>query len=127
MNIEEAIKRLKSIKKYMPKKKENRYMDIEVENIEAIETVLADRERLKEENKNLKIVLNEQIKQNEQLQFENEKYVNRLGVTIVPLKDNYISKDKIKEKIELLKMEEHYDYIDHKKEIAVLQKLLKEG
>ena len=40
----------------------------------------------------------------------------------------FISKDKIKEKIEVLRMKEHYDYIDNKKEIQVLQELLeKEG
>lgn len=38
--------------------------------------------------------------------------------------DNSIPKEVIEKKIEILKMEEHYDYIDNKKAITVLQELL---
>lgn len=40
--------------------------------------------------------------------------------------DNSIPKELIEKEIEILKMEEHYDYIDNKKVITVLQEILEE-
>ena len=69
----------------------------------------------------------------ETLQADINSVIKDLGLTedliiademVQEIKQKYISKDKIKEKIEVLKMEEHYDYIDNKKEIQVLQELL---
>ena len=57
-----------------------------------------------------------------------ERGYNLPDIYLLKTEDGYVSKDKIKEKIEVLRMKEHYDYIDNKKEIQVLQELLeKEG
>ena len=99
MNIDKAIEYTKNFIKYFNKNKDDgnkANLIVLGEEIQAIETVLAELEKYK-------------------------KYY----ATEVNLFNKYISKDKIKKKIEVLKMEEHYDYIDNKKEIQVLQELLK--
>lgn len=45
--------------------------------------------------------------------------------SLVDNKD-FISKDKIREKISILEMEEYYDYLDYKRSIKILRELLEE-
>lgn len=75
-------------------------------------------EKQQKEIEELKIVLNAQIKQNEQLKFENKRYTDKLCYVIPPQKDDYISKQKIKDRYEQLK---HYDYIETKELIKLLE------
>ena len=39
---------------------------------------------------------------------------------------NYVPKQKVKDKIEVLRMEEKYDYLDNKRTIQILEELLEE-
>lgn len=100
MNIEESIKVLEKIKEMFLHLKnygwiEDFKRDFDTDKtIQAIETVLADRERL--------------IKDNYKLDRENQK--------LFEIQFEYISKDKIKEKIEELKNENYQ--ISQESEIA---------
>lgn len=132
-NIEEAIERLKSIKEiYAEEEGKSVYMDIEVDDIEAIETVLADRERLEEENDRLKNI--NKIINKEKL---DDKYEEALEKVMTKFLNNNIEKDfipkqVIKDKIEELEQayedskdeygESPYFYPDYT--INILQELL---
>lgn len=89
MSIEEDIKTLeKMIEKSRDLREEDFYKLIGIKQIQAIANVLKDREKLKEENKDLKIKVNSKL----------------VGTTAEVkleeiLKNDYISKDKIKENI----------------------------
>lgn len=74
----------------------------------------------------LKIILSAQINQNEQLRFENKRYVNELCYVIPSQKDDYILKQKIKDKIEKIKkMPRAYDEYWNA-QLEVLEELLEE-
>ena len=56
---------------------------------------------------------------------ENYREYTKAIETVLNHIDNSIPKEKVEKKIEILKMEERYDYIDNKKAITALQELLK--
>ena len=152
MNIEEAIKILEKMRRENINASVNActgaMCEIWRNEAKALETVLrglnryieSDYETICLENNHLLEQLEKEEERRkcfecnfETLQADINSVIKDLGLTedliiademVQEIKQKYISKDKIKEKIEVLKMEEHYDYIDNKKEIQVLQELL---
>lgn len=84
----------------------------------------ADRMKLEEAIKFLKNVAESQKELEDCKTTAFYKNENKAIETTLNYIDNSISKEVIEKKIEILKMEEHYDYIDNKKAITVLQEIL---
>lgn len=99
-----------------------------IDCVNAIEEILQDYTRQKqinEEHRKINGELREKVKE---LDTKNDELLKDLYSTnciIADLSDS-IPKQKIKDKIEILKMEEHYDYLNNKKTIGILQELLQE-
>lgn len=102
MEIKEAIKQLESLKEDRKNFLENdpEHDEIFLEDIEAIDTVLQALEKLQEENKKLKTKNRTQKQLTERVR---EVTTEQVVSTIEEFEKDYISKDKIKEKIEELK------------------------
>ena len=73
------------------------------------------------------------IKKIKELEEENKKLKAKIDVTnwqektaYESLKEKYIPVQKVKDKIEVLRMEEKYDYLDNKRTIQILEELLEE-
>ncbi len=126
-NIEKAIDIIKSI---------DCLDDIELE--QAIKTVINELERLQDENEKWQsayleekeeqfklIKLNQHIqKENEELKKANKCYINSIHSIVPVLNQDYIEKQKIKDKIEEVKNEE--DLYARGNIIAILLELLEE-
>ena len=116
--LEEAVKKLKEIQEtnraWLKETKDENCEKLYLRDIEAIETVLKELKRLQEENN--------------KLERANKTYINSiLSITPVLLED-YIEKDKIKEKIEELANTkgDFATYIAKSERIKVLKELLEE-
>lgn len=94
----------------------------------SMENILQDyirQKQINEEHQKINGELREKVKElEENRMFKNNKV---LVSRYFKLKDNSMPKQKIKDKIEILKMEEHYDYLNNKKTIEILQELLQES
>lgn len=80
------------------------------------------REKVEELEKANRILLAEKENWHKEETEQNKELVKSILKDI--LENDYIEKQKIKDKIEILKMEEHYDYLNNKKTIEILQELL---
>ena len=137
MKLKKAIKRLQDMQKDRKKfaEDEQEINSIFMEDYEAIEAVLSELERLQEENEGLKIQRNAEpiLLKNRMYFIDSEAYRD----AIETMRDNYIPKQRIKDKIEYLE-----DYIEENsdeqrywgninpdviyRQIEILEELLKE-
>ena len=138
MDIKEAIKQLEDLKKdrlsFVTGDKE--HDEIYLKDVQAIEIVLGNLVALIDMQKSADKELENAKKVNEEHKEENGKLkekIKKLEETIVDYQRMYcrasndrISKQKIKNKIKVLEMEEDYDYLNHKKAIEILKELLED-
>lgn len=116
--LEEAIKVLKEIQEtnraWLKETKEERCEEIYLRDIEAIETILKELERLQEENKIM--------------ETEIAEHVYWESIPFAEIKNLYIEKDEIREKIEERKFELQQEYINFEDDIKlnILVELLEE-
>lgn len=133
MKLKKAIKRLQGMQKDRKKfaEDEQEMNSIFMEDYEAIEAVLSELERLQEENEGLKIQRNAEpiLLKNRMYFIDSEAYRD----AIETMRENYIPKQRIKDKIEELKKDKDSKYYymfleerDIENTIEVLKEILKE-
>ena len=93
-----------------------------IDNFEIVNTLTEyGRKAIKQNVKNLQKRIKE-LEEENRIFKDSNVLVNRY----FKLKDDSIPKQKVKNKIEVLRMEEKYDYLDNKRTIQILEELLEE-
>ena len=135
MEVQEAIEILKQFQKDTPKLP---YDCLANKEIEAVSVLLNEYDKQQEEIKRYKIIIEKQQKEIQKLEARKYMFNAETGeITQIPIDNNYINKNKIKEKIEELNNNRQYlsQFKDYKEKdytneevvnncVEVLQELL---